>query len=238
MANDMALLDLGFHWPYDPAGYRLLADEGTKPPEKKMVFNPLFGREIETETSLLQRAGRAERIIPCSSNRKMRRPLVEQERLYLQFIKVNSSDDLLDFANNFGPLTTAGNTQHGEDVPPLLRQVVRMKQVVRAGHSRKKLAHTIGEGIALTTRMARLDAALVLDSKGRQPRLRIDVPNLLIGLWLQLVQDLAGGLGVKACDYCGTPFNVGPGSRPIRRADARFCCDEHRIKFNSLRRSK
>ena len=37
------------------------------------------------------------------------------------------------------------------------------------------------------------------------------------------------------CLNCETVFNVGPGSG--RRSDAVFCCDEHRIRYNSKKRS-
>lgn len=37
------------------------------------------------------------------------------------------------------------------------------------------------------------------------------------------------------CFYCQGKFIAGLGNR---RADAKFCCDEHRIRFNSLERSK
>ena len=38
------------------------------------------------------------------------------------------------------------------------------------------------------------------------------------------------------CRYCETVFLVGPGTG--RRMDALFCCDEHRVRYNSLKRSK
>ena len=37
------------------------------------------------------------------------------------------------------------------------------------------------------------------------------------------------------CLFCETVFKVGPGSG--RRSDAVFCCDQHRIRYNSAKRT-
>jgi hypothetical protein len=37
------------------------------------------------------------------------------------------------------------------------------------------------------------------------------------------------------CRHCGTTFPTGP--RSGRRLDAVFCCDQHRSRYNSLKRS-
>jgi len=39
----------------------------------------------------------------------------------------------------------------------------------------------------------------------------------------------------RACAHCGAMFEAGRGAG--RRADAKFCSDEHRVAFNSLKRS-
>lgn len=39
----------------------------------------------------------------------------------------------------------------------------------------------------------------------------------------------------RTCPYCGTVFPVGPGTG--HKADAIFCSPDHRVAFNSLKRS-
>jgi hypothetical protein len=73
------------------------------------------------------------------------------------------------------------------------------------------------------------------DASGRF-QLRILPENLLDALWLQLAQTLASGTNIHACLLCGQFFEVGQGTN--KRLDAKFCSDEHRIQFNSRRRSK
>ena len=60
--------------------------------------------------------------------------------------------------------------------------------------------------------------------------------TLLDGLWLQLGQAVTRGVHIRVCAHCGNLFETGIGTG--RRLDARFCCDEHRIAFNSPKRSK
>jgi hypothetical protein len=60
--------------------------------------------------------------------------------------------------------------------------------------------------------------------------------SLRDALWLQFGQAVTRGDQLRACLRCGDWFEVGVGTG--RRADAKFCCDEHRKVFNSLKRSK
>jgi hypothetical protein len=69
----------------------------------------------------------------------------------------------------------------------------------------------------------------------RGVRLRLKTESLLNALWWQLVQKLSGNSMVRQCRHCGTLFEVGLGTK--RRADATFCCNEHSVRFHSLRRS-
>ena len=79
-----------------------------------------------------------------------------------------------------------------------------------------------------------LGAHLVTDREGIRLEFR---PSMLIdALWLQLGQELSGGTAILRCIHCSQLFRAGPGTG--RRADATFCCDEHRIEFNSLKRSR
>jgi hypothetical protein len=59
--------------------------------------------------------------------------------------------------------------------------------------------------------------------------------SLMSGLFWQLINSKRAGAQYRSCQYCGKIFEVGVGSG--RRADAKFCSDEHKIEFNSRKRS-
>jgi hypothetical protein len=66
-------------------------------------------------------------------------------------------------------------------------------------------------------------------------RLRIRAENLIGALWWQLAQKLSGDAITRECRYCHRWFETGPGKR---RADAKFCSEEHKIRYFSLERSR
>ena len=56
---------------------------------------------------------------------------------------------------------------------------------------------------------------------------------------LELLERRVDGLeGAAICLHCGERFQTGLGRGKARRADAKFCCDEHRRAYNSLKRSR
>jgi hypothetical protein len=59
--------------------------------------------------------------------------------------------------------------------------------------------------------------------------------SLMSGLLWQLINSKRAGAQYRSCRYCGVIFQVGVGSG--RRADAKFCSDEHKIIFHSGQRS-
>jgi hypothetical protein len=83
--------------------------------------------------------------------------------------------------------------------------------------------------------MADLTASLSIDKKGTVA-VEITPVRLLDALWLQLGQALSDTSEWRQCEHCCSWFPVGGNSG--KRADARFCSDEHRVKFNSLERSR
>ena len=54
----------------------------------------------------------------------------------------------------------------------------------------------------------------------------------------QLEQRVDALAGMAICLHCGEQFQVGRGRGKARRVDAKFCCDEHRRAYNSLKRSR
>ena len=81
----------------------------------------------------------------------------------------------------------------------------------------------------------RLNASIVTEHDGM--RLKVSPECLRDALWLQLAQARTGGSAdFRECLLCQTLFATGIGTD--RRADAKFCSDACRIKFNSLKRSR
>jgi hypothetical protein len=67
-------------------------------------------------------------------------------------------------------------------------------------------------------------------------RLRLSPPSLLSALWYQLGLKLSGESRVKTCRYCNDFFEAGIGTS--LRADAQFCCRQHKVRFFNLERSR
>jgi hypothetical protein len=65
-------------------------------------------------------------------------------------------------------------------------------------------------------------------------RYQIRPINLMDALWFQLGQELASNKKLSTCLQCGQLFEAG--LRTGRRADAKFCSDEHRTLYHSLNR--
>jgi hypothetical protein len=76
---------------------------------------------------------------------------------------------------------------------------------------------------------------LVADPK-KGVRLLISPETLIGALWWQLGQSLSGNVGFAECRQCGHWFETGPGTG--KHVDAEFCCNEHKIRYFSLARSK
>ena len=67
-------------------------------------------------------------------------------------------------------------------------------------------------------------------------RLRLKTDSLKSALWWQLGQKLSGNAIIRECRQCDKLFEVGRNTG--RRSDATFCCNEHSVRFHSLRRSR
>lgn len=81
----------------------------------------------------------------------------------------------------------------------------------------------------------KLSASLAPDPTTGAWKLRLEPPSLLDAIWLQLGQAITSDADLRLCALCGNPFEAG--GKSGRRADAKFCSDECRINYNSLKRS-
>jgi hypothetical protein len=163
------------------------------------------------------------------------RPLAEVDTLYLIFATLRTSEDVLNFVKRFGSLTRYGeNLMAGDIVGVVLGQAALFRDWLGAGNeNRAVLAKRVNQ--RLNAISGGLSTSLVVDAKG-MVRLQVTPSDLLDGIWLQLALKLTGQTTIRACLHCGHLFEAG--IRSGRRADAKFCSDEHRIAFNSLRRTK
>jgi len=169
--------------------------------------------------------GSSPRIVGKGGSQKLYRPLDEFPTLFKAFGNIQKTPGgVLDFFEIFGPLTHDGEAGgKGEKLSTVIDWAKLMESRLQKVKGRQ-------EDIPLN----RLQAHLV---NGRDvARLEFRPSTLIDALWLQLGQELSGGTIIQRCIHCHRPFRAGPGTS--RRADAIFCCDEHRIEFNSLKRSR
>jgi hypothetical protein len=163
------------------------------------------------------------------------RPLDVFGSLFAIFAGLRAADDVLHFVERFGPLTRDGlDADKGELVEGVLAHADNMRDLfIFSTGDRASRAEIIAT--AQINPIAEMEVTLGLDAGTRDLKLRLQPTSLLDALWLQAAQHLSGGATVRQCQQCAEWFEVGPGTG--RRLDAKFCSDQHRISFNSLKRT-
>src|SRR5262249_51762886 len=150
--------------------------------------------------------------------------LADYPLLFTKFMDVQAPEESLAFITEYGPLTYGRHSRRKSDeVPTLLSEATAMRECFKSRGRHSGM-------------MADLTASLCIDHKKGTVSVEVTPVRLLDALWLQLGQALSDASAWKQCEHCNDWFPVGGNSR--RRSDARFCSDEHRIKFNSLERSR
>jgi hypothetical protein len=243
----MATLHIDFEWWRDPAGYqtapvamethaayqapkhRPLPDLLVLPGQWGLAYTPLGIRVLHGgSANPLHVRRRGDVLAPY-------RPLDVFGSLFEIFAKVRTEDDVLHFVERFGPLTRDGlDAQKGELVDGVLAHADTMRDLFLfstgdRAHRSKLIAHL------QVNPFAELEVTLDLDAGSEDLKLRLRPTSLLDAVWLQAVQHLSSGAILRQCQHCAQWFEVGPGIG--RRLDAKFCSDQHRIVFNSLKRS-
>jgi hypothetical protein len=142
---------------------------------------------------------------------------------------VTDEGGALDFVTQYGPLTQAGrDPEHGDYVNVVIHQALMMRQVFDA-----IAAQNGGPGIFVPSIDAHVTA--FWDPAVKNLRWLFTPNSLLDALWLQVGQTVTRGVQLRICEHCGDWFEAGAGTG--RRAGARFCCHQHQITHNSLKRS-
>jgi hypothetical protein len=211
-----------FEWERDSAGYELRPEVPAPPPSPG-------------ETLLSQAAASKPMLVVGRGGQGIHYKPLEADKLCTRFASVRTPEDVLGFIQKFGPLTEAGlDPKRGDDVVLLLEHAAAMRSFLsHSEESERGLALQVGAEGQL---FGRLNLMLAKDPASGRLCLQIRPPSLLAGLWAQLGQKLAGSRPFRECRYCGAWFEAGPGAG--RRLDATFCTDEHRMFFNSRKRSK
>jgi hypothetical protein len=200
-----------FTWYRHADGYRLI--------EAK----PIPRRRGQSSLDISSRDIQPARIAPNGGPLQSYRPLDKFPNLFRYFIGMPKTGvGALEFIERFGPLTYNGLKKDGEVVPAIIDHANEMSQAA-------------GGGIVAMA-LNKLNASILVTEHNIM-RLKVSPVCLLDALWLQLAQAKSGGMAsFRECQQCQTLFPTGIGTD--RRADAKFCSDTCRIKFNSLKRSR
>lgn len=168
-----------------------------------------------------------DKLVPC-------RPLDSSHTLFGIFANTATTPEgVLAFVERFGPLTVFGHDE-GDLVNDVIHRAVNMRDTFKwiSAQPRRRMAceeSFFGPGVTL-------HAWLEWDPVSNSPVWQFHPSTLIDGLWLQFAQAVTRGVHIQTCMHCGDLFETGPGTG--RRLDAKFCSDEHRIAFNSLKRSR
>jgi hypothetical protein len=187
------------------------------------LLGMLGGPQSSWEPPYDRIVGRGGKLLPC-------RPLGQCDTLFAVFIRAaRNPEGLLEFVQQHGPLTAAGNRKRGEDVRFGLFHAALMRRLLERGaEGRLADLRALGHDGLIC---ARPKFGLSVEPGGKKPQITFRVSSLVEGLWVQLAHAVSGIKTVRRCPYCGEWFTG-------RRADARFCCPEHQIAFNSEKRIK
>lgn len=218
---------IDFEWAVDEAGYDWIAGGPAELGEEASLIGELLsvvsGKRV-----------RPDRIVRRGGPLRTYRPFQRVSGLFLLFANLGKNPEgLMDFVRQFGPMTEDGNRE-GEDALIGLGHGQSMGELLQryAESPADCISRFSGNGLA----WSRIDVWLALNPMTGRPQFRYRPPTLINALWFELGQVLTSDAQLRHCAHCGAWFEAGPGVG--RRADAKFCSDDHRIAFNSLKRTK
>lgn len=217
----MQKISVAFDWQTDEKGFQLQFDERDRP------------------LCILRKGGSL-----------VRRTPLKLESLYLEFAKITGPSALLAFVNKFGPLTKAGlllapssspkvkqargrrieitETHAGDDVQESLEHARWFEKVLRLSNE-----HEVLSTFFVRRKPLRLSEGRLICKEG-EFRIEYRPDDLIQAMRVQLALSLIDGKRIIYCLHCNEPFEAGTG----RRADAKYCCSEHKIAYLSRKRSR
>ena len=197
----MAEPPIDFTWHRDVDGYRLV------PGSQFLLAAP--GSQTDQFLARGERHPTGTRHRRKGGPLKSYRPLNKFRELFNSFVKIQrTSEGVLDFITNFGPLTISGRT--GEIWSPPSSPMPTLCGTLDG------LSRRLGgrPHIPLTN----LHAWLANDRATGGIALKIAPATFRDALWLQLVRTLSERVKIRQCRHCNEWFRAGPGTG--RRADA------------------
>jgi hypothetical protein len=210
---------IDFTWYRDAKGYRLIPE---RPRPARRPQQTTMDWLLSTKSSDIQPA----RVVGKGGPLRSDRPLDKFPELFKIFVEIpRTPEGVLEFINKFGPLT---RSVEGDSVPAVLDVADMMQKRLHGLNPRL--------GGSADIPLTNLQAWLANDRATGGIMLKMAPATLRDALWLQLAQNLSSGVKVRQCRHCNKWFRAGPGTD--RRADAEFCKDEHRKRYNSLERSR
>jgi hypothetical protein len=224
-----------FEWHRDKKGYRLALD----PPFKWLGMQ-------EGHRVIVANGGHSELI--------SYRPFARGGDLCTAFASVKTADELLRFVNDRGPLTahflppSSPNAElaakmrkllsDGESVDAGLENAKMFGDLLRLksrGNPRKLASYFESDKLANFSVRNLIGRVELVGDPDKGLRLKICPPHLLGALWYQLGLKLSQ-VTLRTCPVCDKVFEVGAGT-PLR-ADAQFCCREHKVEFFNHKRPR
>jgi hypothetical protein len=239
---------LDLEWYRDAKGFRLDDQEAPWGEEGETVLIPEGMASFDDAMRDVRgpnepRSGGWGRIIRVGGSLVPYRPTGSLDQILVELLNIDPALNIeltprrvLDFVNRFGPLTRKGlDENRGEDPRVAINTSYCMNQLVDAWTftgDNAALGQTFGaDGFGLRG----LETRIVFDPVEQKPRMRLVAHTLVTVLWARLFQALLSGLVIRRCAQCNKLFTAGTGTG--RRLDAKFCSDEHRVLFNSLKRT-
>src|SRR5215471_8979725 len=122
----MPELRIDFEWWRDPKGYRRADLDREVRSRDRVAFTPTgisIGSKLVEKPLIKRRGGKLQAY----------RPLELFPKLYGQFARINTPEQLMEFVERFGPLTNEGrDPRAGDPIGPLLEQSSSMRTVIAA----------------------------------------------------------------------------------------------------------
>jgi hypothetical protein len=178
------------------------------------------------------------------------RPFARGADLCAAFANLKTSEHVQQFVNQHGLLTwreqhdpdvdggylPSDGTPGGEPISVALVEAEMFREVLRRADTPRALATYFENRVVPDfARSVQTGQIAIVPDLETGLRIRLTLPTLLGAIWYQLVSKLSGRrLQVCKLKGCGGVFEVGPGVG--KRADAEFCCIEHKVEFFNRRR--
>jgi hypothetical protein len=220
-----------FEWQKCPEGFRVIK-EGTW----------LYRDDPDDPDRDGESCPKTDVIVANGNMRKPYYPIKTIDNLYSIFANVRTAEGLLDFVKEHGPLTEAGFAtglymDDGESVPRMLDEAKVFRELLAYKKRGSRQLASFFDEVVRGGWGGRLIANVAIESDPKKGvRLKMNTDDLIDALWWQLAHKLSDDVVVRECRHCGQWFEAGPSAG--KRVDSEFCCGGHRIRFNSLKRSR